>query len=146
MALGGIRKPSYYGFALLHRLGNERLTNASKNALVTRRSDGTLVIAAWNLVDPDRAGKTRSMTFSIHGVAAGASASVSRVDAESGNVLAAYEEMGRPQHPTLAQVHELNRESQPTQPDVLQLQGGRITLRVPVNGLALLEIPRAPAQ
>ena len=34
-AKGGINKPSYYGFALLHQLGDQRLANPSKNVIVT---------------------------------------------------------------------------------------------------------------
>ena len=40
-ATGGINKPSFYDFALLHQLGNERLANASKDAIVTRLPDAT---------------------------------------------------------------------------------------------------------
>src|SRR5579862_2154025 len=35
-AKGGINKPSYYDFALLHQLGEERIANAAANVLVTR--------------------------------------------------------------------------------------------------------------
>ena len=50
-----IRKPSFNAFAMLHHLGDERLANDSKNALVTRRPDGTLVVAVWNMADPPAA-------------------------------------------------------------------------------------------
>jgi len=49
IALGGIKKPSYTAFALLHELGQERILQDSSNVLVTRRRDGSLAIAAWNL-------------------------------------------------------------------------------------------------
>ena len=52
-AEGGINKPSFYDFALMHQLGDQRIANESKNVLVTRRQNGDLSIAAWNLVDPD---------------------------------------------------------------------------------------------
>ncbi len=55
-AKGGINKPSYYAFDLLHRLGQERIPNESQNLLATRRPDGTLALAVWNLVDPDQKG------------------------------------------------------------------------------------------
>lgn len=54
IALGGIKKPSYTAFALLHKLGQERIAQNSPEVLVTRRRDGSLAIAAWNLVDPDK--------------------------------------------------------------------------------------------
>ena len=43
IAVGGIKKPSYFGFSLLHKLGTERLSNNASDVLVTRRADGTLV-------------------------------------------------------------------------------------------------------
>src|SRR5271168_2177074 len=60
-AKGGINKPSYYGFALLHQLGDRRLANPSKNVIVTTNAAGGLAIAAWNLVDPGQHGATRTM-------------------------------------------------------------------------------------
>jgi xylan 1,4-beta-xylosidase len=45
---------SYNAFALLHELGDERIASPSHDVLVTRRKDGALVVAAWNLVDPDK--------------------------------------------------------------------------------------------
>jgi xylan 1,4-beta-xylosidase len=60
VALGGIKKPSYAAFALLHKLGQERISQDASNVLVTRRRDGTLVIAAWNLVNPDTKGSPHS--------------------------------------------------------------------------------------
>jgi len=68
IALGGIKKPSYSAFALLHELGQERILQDSSNVLVTRRRDGSLAIAAWNLVDPDTKGPERSVEFEIRGV------------------------------------------------------------------------------
>jgi len=68
IAAGGIKKPSYYGYAMLHKLGSERLANAAKNVIVTRRSDGSLVVALWNLVDPDQHGSTRTVSLEFRGV------------------------------------------------------------------------------
>src|SRR5215469_8122354 len=59
IAMGGIKKPSYVAFGLLHNLGAQRLDMPATDILVTRRQNGTLVIAAWNLVDPDQQGSHR---------------------------------------------------------------------------------------
>ena len=67
IAAGGIKKPSFYAYALLHKLGEERLTNDAKYVLVTRRKDGTLVIAAWNAVDPDKKGQPQIFHVAIQG-------------------------------------------------------------------------------
>ena len=115
-AKGGIDKPSFYGFALLHQLGGERLANASKNVIVTKDSDGNLVIAAWNLVDPGEHGSAnenvsaKTIELSFESVAADARVTLERVDDEHGNVLPKYKAMGSPVDPTPAQVETLNEE------------------------------------
>lgn len=142
IALGGIKKPSYSAFALLHKLGEERIVLDSSNVLATRRSDGSLVIAAWNLVDPDRKGTARKVEFEIHGVKLDSAVRVSRADAEHGNTLAAYKNMGSPRYPTQAQVRELNRVAEESSAQELRLSHGAIRLELPVNGIVLLEIPK----
>ncbi len=141
IALGGIKKPSYYGFALLHKLGDQRIENASPRVLVTRRGDGTLVIVAWNLVDPDKPGHSKILNFSIQGVSPTSRMFVSRVDATHGNTPVAYQKMGSPPYPTQGQIRELNRASQPGPRENVKLKTGALALEIPVNGLVLLEVP-----
>src|SRR6204780_902680 len=45
MAAGGIPKPVFNAFKMLHELGDERFDTASEHALVTRRANGSFVIA-----------------------------------------------------------------------------------------------------
>ena len=94
-AKGGINKPSYYGFALLHQLGNQRMANPSKNVIVTA-AGGSLVIAAWNLVDPGEHAATHKMELVFHNLPANAAVTLQRVDNEHGNVLPKYAAMDRP--------------------------------------------------
>jgi xylan 1,4-beta-xylosidase len=142
MAMGGIKKPSYSAFALLHKLGEERIAQNSSNVLVTRHGDGSLVIAAWNLVDPDKKGSARSVGFEIHGVRPNSLVRVSRADSEHGNTLAAYKSMGSPRYPTQAQVRALNRVAEESSVQDLHLSHGTIRLDLPVNGIVMLEIPK----
>ncbi|MFZ0759872.1 MAG: glycosyl hydrolase family 39, partial [Candidatus Sulfotelmatobacter sp.] len=142
IALGGIKKPSYSAFALLHQLGSERILQDSSNVLVTRRDDGALAIVAWNLVDPDKAGSARSVDFEIRGVPPDSRVRIIRADAEYGNTLAAYRSMGSPRYPTQAQVRELNRVAKTMPIQNLQLVKGSIQLQLPVDGLLLLEVPK----
>ena len=79
-AKGGINKPSYYGFALLHQLGERRLTNPSKNVIVTKNPAGEVVIAAWNLVDPGQHGDMQTMQLIFQGVSSDANVILQRVD------------------------------------------------------------------
>jgi len=146
IAPGMIRKPSFYDFALLHKLGEERLSNADDSVLVTRRSNGTLVVAAWNLVDMDHVAQGKSLTLRLKfkRVAADAKAKIERVDETHGNPMTAYVAMGRPVYPTRAQVTALNQASALPPPEERNLKDGELEISLPVNGLALIEISRNP--
>jgi len=139
-AKGGINKPSYYDYGLLHELGNERLANSSKNAIVTKSADGELAIAAWNLVDPDKSGKPESMIFHFANVGDDARVSVQRVDDDHGNVLKKYAAMGSPLDPTPAQVDELNRETALPATQEMQLKEGKLQLKLTPNTLVLIRV------
>jgi xylan 1,4-beta-xylosidase len=139
-AEGGINKPSYYSYELLHQLGEERLQNPSDNVIVTRTAKGSLVIAAWNLVDPDQHGAARTMQFEFRGVPASARVSIQRIDKDHGNALKQYAAMGSPQYPTPAQVEQLNRETALPSPQQLQLKNGGLELSLAENALVLLKV------
>lgn len=143
IAPGMIKKPSFYDFSLLHTLGTTRLANNADNVLVTRRADGTLVVAAWNLVDMDKLseGKPITMHLNFIGVASGAPVTIQRVDNTHGNPLTAYHTMGSPRYPTQAQIEAMNSSSALPKPEHRRLQKGVLTLSLPVNGLAVIEIP-----
>ena len=49
IAEDNLPKPAFNAFKLLHHLGNARIALDSDSALLTKRSDGTLVMAVWNL-------------------------------------------------------------------------------------------------
>lgn len=142
IAVGGIKKPAFYDYALLHRLGHERLANQANNLLVTRQPDGSLAVAVWNLVEPDQKSTPHHIRLEFRNVKANAEVLVSRVDERHSNSLAAYQAMGSPRYPTPAQIDQLNRESALAPPDVITLKNGVLELELPVDGLALLEIPR----
>src|SRR5437667_35951 len=63
MAAGNIPKPAYLAFELLHKLGDQRIALDSNSALLTRRSDGSLVLALWNYAAPDQDGSAESFTL-----------------------------------------------------------------------------------
>ena len=139
-AKGGINKPSYYGFALLHQLGNQRIANASKNVIATKTADGHIAVAAWNLVDPDQQGTTRTMEVTFRGVPQNAKITLQRVDSEHGNVLKHYVAMGSPPNPTPAQIEQLNRETALPPPEVSALKNGKLELQLTPNALVLITI------
>jgi xylan 1,4-beta-xylosidase len=139
-AKGGINKPSYYAWELLHELGDKRISNDAKDAIVTRTSDGGLAVAVWNLVDPDKQGATSKVVLNFSHVSPGARVTVERVDEQHGNVLERYAAMGKPLDPTQAQVERLNRETTLPAPEDTRLRGGKLELSLTPNTLALVKV------
>lgn len=140
VAEDGIPKPSFNAFALLHELGNQRLPVASENVLATRRTDGTLEIAAWNLVEPGAAGADKTVTLELKNIAAGAQATIRRVDGTHGDTLDAWKKMGSPAYPTEAQIEALRKASEIGAPETRAIRQDRLTLTLPPMGLAEIEI------
>ena len=138
----GIPKPAYNAFHLLHQLGDERLDIASDVALATRRKDGTLVVAGWNLASPGAAGSAKTVTFVFHGVT-GSRVTVSRVDAGHGDISSSYQAMGSPRYPTEDQIRQLRSAAQLPAPQTVDLKNGSVTLEIPAHGLVLLELANA---
>jgi xylan 1,4-beta-xylosidase len=143
-----IDKPVFNAFAMLHRLGDVRLPLESGSALATRRADGTLVLALWNYVPPvgDGAGytpgapqgATKHFDIDVTHLAAGTTASVWRLDATHGNVLAAFDRMGRPAFPTRAQIEQLRAAGREPPPQTMAVDDGRLALDVPPQGLVVV--------
>ena len=143
IASGRIKKPSFYDFSLLHALGEERLANPADDVLVTRRKDGTVVIAAWNLVDMDKlaSGAPVTLRLKFKGVSPAARITIQRVDQAHGNPMTAYRAMGSPPYPTQAQVATLNKASTLLPPEKGNLKDSTLAITLPVNGLAVIELP-----
>ncbi len=142
-AKGGINKPGYYAFALLHQLGDQRLANPSKNVIVTRSSDGSLIIAAWNIVDPGQPPAQKEMTLVFRGVRPDASVSIVRVDEDHSNTLKAYAAIGKPLDPTEAQVEQMNRETALESPEQQKLENGKLPLHLGSNALLLIKVGKS---
>jgi xylan 1,4-beta-xylosidase len=139
IAEDGLPKPAFNAFKLLHRLGAERLANDSPSVLVTRKADGRLAIAVWNLNLPEETGQAKTITLNFKGAASARSALVSRVDSTHGSPLRAYEGMGSPANPTVSQIAALRRSAELTAPKHESITNGRLTLALPPQSLALIE-------
>jgi xylan 1,4-beta-xylosidase len=150
IATGGIPKPAYNAFKLLHQLGEERIAVDSDSVLVTRRKDGTLVIAAWNLVSPDptaatqiqgnAAGPAKTIHLRFEHLAGTRRAYISSVDRDHGDVHPAYEKMGQPRYPTQEQVKELQKAAELSPAEIRELRNNELTLDLAPDALALVEI------
>jgi xylan 1,4-beta-xylosidase len=139
LAEDSIPKPAFAAFALLHKLGDERIELDSDFALATRRPDGTRVVAVWNYALPEKAGPAKKVTLRFKGGSA-MHASISRVDDEHGDVRSTYEKLGSPRYPTLAQIESLRKAAQLASPENRELSNEELTITLPSHGLAVIEV------
>src|SRR6202158_861524 len=135
-----IPKAAFNDFALLHQLGDVRLEVNSDSALVTRRSDGGVAIAVWNLFLPEETGSPKTVTLHFKGFGNAHSARITMVDNEHGSPLPAWDKMARPASPTLAQIETLRRAAALPSPREQNLTNDSLTLTLQPNALALIEI------
>jgi len=140
IAEGGLPKPSYSAFKLLHRLGEQRIALNSQSALATLRADGTIVVAIWNLFLPDEQGQSKDVSVTLKGPTTPHRVVISRVDATHGSLLRLYDSMGRPSYPTPKQLEDLRRAAELPAPEMKMLAHGKLTLELPPQGLVLIEI------
>jgi xylan 1,4-beta-xylosidase len=139
IAEDGIPKPAFNAFKVLHGLGDQRIEINSDSAIVTRRDNGSLVIAIWNYAPPEQIGTAKTVTLKFKG-ARYKSALVSAVDRSHGDAHPAYEKMGSPQYPTQGQIQQLKKAAQLPAPEKHDLKDGELTLTLPSYGLALVEV------
>lgn len=140
IAEDGLPKPSYNAFKLLHRLGERRIAVNSQSALVTRRADGTIVMAIWNLFLPDDQGQLKNVSIFVKGLTGPHRVLISRLDATHGSLLRLYDSMGTPTYPIPQQLEDLRRAAELPAPEIKILRRSRLTLELPPQGLVLIEI------
>ena len=146
-----IPKPALNAFAMLHRLGNRRLKVGSGTALATKGQDGAISVLLWNYAPPYGTGANytpppavlgpvKTFSLRIDGVAPNASVEIWRLDEDHGNVVKAYDGMGRPAFPTREQIVQLRAAGQPSPPENSSLKNGGMMINVPPQGLVLVRI------
>lgn len=151
IAEDNIPKPAFHAFAMLHRLGDQRIHLNSPDALATRRSDGSLAIALWNYAPPFGTGPTytpppsdpgpaKTMHLKIAGVSPNAVVNLWRLDEEHGNVVKTFDAMGRPDAPSRAQIKELQQAGKLLPPEQTHLSHGSLTVKIPTQGLVVLTV------
>jgi xylan 1,4-beta-xylosidase len=139
IAAGGIPKPSFNAFKLLHTLGEQRIALDSESALLTKRGDGTLILAAWNYAAPGETGAPKTITLQFKN-AKPKRALVSLLDGNHGDVRPAYEKMGSPRYPTEREIEQLRKAAELPEPQTRKLKNNELKLILPANGLALIEL------
>lgn len=136
-----IPKPSFTAFSILHELGTLRLANIATDALVTKKEDGSIVIALWNLVEPGVTAGDKKFSIEMHGLSASTKAIVARADKDHGDTLDAWKAMGSPKYPSRQQIEQLQELGRPGAPESVSLENGKLILAVPPQGLAVVTIP-----
>jgi xylan 1,4-beta-xylosidase len=134
IAEGGVPKAAFEAFAMLHRLGDQRLQSNLENVLLTKRADGTLAAAVWNYAPPGESGTSKQVHFTVSGWTGTPHYRVQIVDPQHGSALAAWKAMGSPAFPTTQQYEKLRQAASATQ----QLDAPSFTL--PAHGLAVVEV------
>jgi len=140
IAAGGIPKPAFNDFKVLHLLGEERLAVESDSVLATRRQDGAIVVAAWNLGEPGKDGPTKTITLQFDGLAKDRCAYVWQVDHEHGDFHEVYAKMNSPRYPDRDQLDTLRQSVQLAPPRGERINRNQLELTIPGNGLAVVEI------
>lgn len=156
VAADHIDKPALNAFRLLHKLGDRRIAVDSDSALATTSSaDHDLILALWNYAPPSGLGPTYTAPETPAGPARtfhllirnapSTDVSIWRVDDEHGNVIKAFDAMGRPPGDlTREQVQRLQAAAALAPPEHVTLHAGRLDVMVPAHGLAVLSFG-APA-
>ena len=140
VAEGGVPKPSYNAFRLLHMLGTQRIPVDSDSVLATRRADGSLALAVWNYSAPEQPGTPKEISLQFDGMNGKKRVTIYHLDESHGDALSAYAGMGSPASPTQKQYQELKAAASLSASEVRSLAGGRITLTLPAKALALVVI------
>ena len=150
IAADRIDKPAFNAFAMLHKLGGTRLAVKSDSALVTRRADGTVVIALWNYAPPvgntasytpgRPVGTPRHFSLDMRHLPPDAHATVWRLDETHGNAVAAFDQMGRPDFPSRQQIAQLREAGKLAAPETIDVRDGKLAIDVPVQGLVVIEL------
>ena len=154
IAADEIPKASLNVFRALHKLGTRRIKTDSDSALATLAPDGSLVLALWDYAPPTGTGPTytlppagplpeKSFDIRLSRVSANAAVQVFRIDRDHGDVLKAFDAMGRPAGDlTQDQVAKLRAAGAMAPPEAMHLQNGELHLTVPAQGLAVVVISR----
>jgi xylan 1,4-beta-xylosidase len=154
MNIQGIRKPAFFAFSFLNRLGPDVLSNSDQQSWVTKTPQGGARVLFWDLRNPMSEGVSNHEYFSkpqpaapispaevrLTGLAPGRySMSLFRVGYRSNDAYSVYlADLDRPEKLTKAQVGQLN-ESASGNPEASETvtvgPDGKFTKSIPMNEL-----------
>jgi xylan 1,4-beta-xylosidase len=146
----GIPKPAFNAFAMLHKLGDTRLPAGDGPVLATRNRDGSIVLALWNYAPPVSSktvyvpgapkGVTRHFEVDVSHLAGVGEATLWRLDRDHGNVIPAFDAMGRPAYPSLKQIQALRQAARMAPPERVAVHDGKFEVDIPPQGLVVVQL------
>ena len=139
IAAGNIPKPAFQAFQMLHKLGDQRISVDSDSALLTRRNDGSLVLALWNYTPPEQTGAAKSITVQFKNAKV-RHVAVWRLDSDHGDILREYAQLGSPRYPTKTEFEKLRAVDRTATSEKIEIKNNQLTLGVPAKGLAVIEL------
>jgi xylan 1,4-beta-xylosidase len=140
IAEDSLPKPAFNAFKMLHHLGDVKIPESADDILVTRRKDGSFVIAVWNLSAPETTGEPKDVNLQFDSLKGNRRAQVYRLDAEHGSLTNAYVAMGSPVYPTQAQIQTLKAAAQLPAPESTTVHNGSLALHLAPKALVVIEI------
>jgi xylan 1,4-beta-xylosidase len=132
-------KPAFNAFKMLHMLGDAKIPATGDDIIATKRVDGSLAIALWNLATTRAETKPKDAVVQVNG-SHGKHALVYRLDADHGSLLKEYAAIGRPIYPTREQLEKLKAAATLPAPESVPVKNGKLTLHMEPEALLLIEI------
>jgi xylan 1,4-beta-xylosidase len=136
----GLPKPAFNAFKMLHMLGETRIPAQGDGIIATKRNDGSLAIALWNLaVAGPTATQSKDVEVTFTGTKA-KHAAIYRLDADHGSLTNAYQAMGSPVSPTREQIEKLRAAAKLAPPEQVNMKDGKLHIHMAPEALLLIEV------
>lgn len=139
----GIAKPSYHAYRMLNQLGDVCIAYREPIFVSKSSATGRVTAVAFNYPDEyintvpsvRNAGNymqasDKQLDVTLKGLRPGATFLIETLDYDHGNARAAYEQMGKPHSPSIAQTKELIRQADATLKETVKADSkGRLTIK-----------------
>ncbi len=144
IAAGNIPKAAFNAVKMLNSLGDQRLPVDSEFVLATKcskRSKRSLAVAVWNYFEPYDPGSKKHIRLQFKGVKPRNKVRITVLDKNHGSSLTAWEQMGKPDFPTLEQQAILRESAKLPAPTIRRLdKKSRLEVELEPHSLLLIEI------
>lgn len=146
LTLHGVAKPTYRGFELLRRLGNESLLVDGLHKTVSAwvvRKETSITVLLTNHALPGHSIEAEQVMVSLNNASQPKHVFVSRIDSEHANARLTWEEMGAPAYPSTSQLDVLTEASslvREKQPFKWSHKTVIIDINLPPHAVAAIEV------